>query len=182
MLNSLKSLRREVPAHRFLACAAFLVGGFFLSGCGDSSSSSEEDLFVDDAALSAVSEGAKSANPIVSTQYFGQGGNLYKPVSDVDASGGGNVVVLLDRQFTERFDTCEIPLTNGEMGRLECLDTVPWTHTPYSCFANGDRQHWRATFRCGSVAKVEVVCRDENQEVTFKVPEGQEGWVCTRFG
>lgn len=152
-----------------------------LLGCGDSGGGdSESDSFLESAPLDSE---AKAVNPIASSvQYFGQGGNLYKPVSDEHASGGGNVVVLLDRQFTERFDTCEIPLVSGEMAHLECVDYVPWSHTPYSCFANGDRQHWRASFRCGSVAEIRVVCRDENQEVTFTVPEEQRGWVCTRFG
>lgn len=125
----------------------------------------------------------EEANPIArSVQFFGQGGNLWKPVGDDHGAGAGNLVVLLDASFTKRFDSCEIVLNTGETRQLTCIDTVEWTHTPYSCFANGNRQHWRADFKCSSARAVEVVCRDFNQEITFTVPDEQKGHLCSRFG
>ncbi|MCO6431967.1 MAG: hypothetical protein J5J00_14000 [Deltaproteobacteria bacterium] len=123
-----------------------------------------------------------TGNPIVSTQFFGESGNLYKPASDETSSGQGNLVVLLSSQFTTQFDSCEMRKANGEIAQLICINDQPWTHVPFSCFSNGGRQTWRANFRCNEAAEVRVVCRDLNQEVTFTVPDAALGHVCTRFG
>ncbi len=123
------------------------------------------------------------ANPLVrSTQFFGQNGNVYKPVSDETASGGGNMVVLFSAAFTRQFESCSVLMGDGSSRALTCIDDQPWTQIPFSCFSNGNRQTWRADFRCGSVGAVVVTCVDFNQEITFTVPEGQQGNVCTRFG
>lgn len=121
-------------------------------------------------------------NPIVQTQIFGENGNLYKPRSAEDSAGTGNLVVLLSPQFTTQFDSCEIRKSNGEIGQLICINDQPWTHVPFSCFSNGNRQTWRANFRCDEVAEVKVTCRDFQQEVIFAAPAGQTGSLCTRFG
>jgi hypothetical protein len=154
-------------------CAAFIL---FMSGCGGGSSSGETTL--EDSSLSEEIP----MNPIVVSQEFGVDGNLYKPRSDENASGEGNLVVLLSSRFTTQFDSCEIQKRSGELAQLFCLNSVPWTDVPYSCFSNGGRQTWRATFKCDEVAQVKVVCRDANQEVTFTVPDANKGNICTRFG
>lgn len=154
-----------------------LLGSFLVSislmACGGSGGSGDS--------TGPVLESA-TPNPIVRTQLFGDGGNLYKPVSDDHGSGGGNLVVLFDRQFTEAFDSCEIPLADGTVAPLICIDNQPWTQKPYSCFSNGERQTWRANFRCGAVGEIKVTCRSLTQEVIFTVPEAVRGHVCTRFG
>jgi len=122
-------------------------------------------------------------NPIVrSVETFGQNGNLYKPVSDETALGAGNVVVLFGSSFTRQFESCSMMLNDGTRRNLRCIDDQPFTQIPFSCFSNGNRQTWRADFRCGSVGSVEVICMDRNQEITFRAPTGQEGNICSRFG
>jgi hypothetical protein len=122
-------------------------------------------------------------NPIASsTQFFGQGGNLWKPRGDPHGGSPGNLVVLLSSQFTKAFDTCEVKLNTGEIAQLICIDDQPWTQTPFSCFTNGNRQTWRAPFGCSSAGEVKVTCRDPNQEVIFTVPDANLGSVCQRFG
>lgn len=121
-------------------------------------------------------------NPIAkSTETFGVDGNLWKPKGDPHGSSAGNLVVLLSSKFRREFSSCEVPLKSGGMGKLVCPKTA-FSDIPYSCFTNGNRQTWRANFKCSDAAQVKVVCRDPNQEVTFTVPEGQRGWVCNRFG
>lgn len=116
------------------------------------------------------------------TEFFGAGGNLYKPSSDPHGSGGGNMVVLLDASYSTRFDTCEIPLNTGEVAQLHCIDTEEWTQIPFSCFSNGNRQTWRGDFKCSSVGEITVTCRDSGREVVFTVPDEVKGHICTRFG
>lgn len=116
------------------------------------------------------------------TETFGVDGNLYKPVSDETASGGGNMVVLLSSKFTTQFNTCKIRNSAGEIVDLFCLNSVPWTQIPFSCFSNGNRQTWRANFKCSSVGEVRVSCQDSVQTVEFVAPGGATGNVCTRFG
>lgn len=142
--------------------------------CGGGSSDSGE--------TDTVSVPLFESNPIVRTQFFGVDGNLYKPESDLHGSGGGNLVVLIGAQFAEQFDSCEIPLADGSIAPLACLNSESWTEVPFSCFSNGNRQTWRANFRCSSVAEVKVTCRSFNQEVVFTVPEELRGNVCTRYG
>lgn len=174
-----------------------------LTACGGSSGSGESEGvegFSDELA-EEVDEGEQveqppvaeapleeppASNPIVSTQIFGQNGNLWKPAGDDHGSSPGSLVVLLSGQFTEQFDSCEVRDTSGNVRQLTCLNTVPWTHRPYSCFSNPDasgwRQTWRSDIRCGQAAEVRVVCRSFNQEVEFVAPDGARGAVCQRFG
>ena len=140
------------------------------SACGGSGSDNQE----------AVPE---IANPVATrTEIFGENGNLYKPRSADDSAGTGNMVVLLNPVFTKQFDSCEIRKSNGETGQLICINDQPWTHVPYSCFSNGNRQTWRANFPCEEVAEVKVICKDFHQEVTFTVPDSVKNSICTRFG
>ncbi len=146
------------------------------AGCGSGTDDSTDDT-------AGAPAPDVTADPVVrSTHYFGQNGNLWKPAGDDHGSSPGNLVVLLSSQFSEQFDNCEVTLGTGEVRQLICINNVSWTHTPYSCFANGGRQHWRADFKCSSVAEVKVVCRLPNMETTFTVPEAQRGQVCSRFG
>lgn len=168
-------------------------------GCGSSGSDDFFDEFPNDqnppAANPESGEAPPAADPIadpvatptpasteVVTEIFGRDGNLYKPFSDDHGAGGGNLVVLMSSRYTKRFETCEIPLKDGTTAQLTCIDNQPWTHTPYSCFANGDRQHWRASFRCSSVAQIRVRCRLAGKTYIFTVDEGSRGNVCTRYG
>lgn len=131
----------------------------------------------------AESSQASVSNPLVSsTQFFGRNGNIYKPVSDTDASGDGNLVVLFSSSFTRQFESCNIVMADGSTRGLTCINDQPWTQIPFSCFSNGNRQTWRADFRCSAVGAVLVRCLDFNQEITFTVPDGQQGNVCSRVG
>ena len=123
------------------------------------------------------------SNPIATSQEnFGENGNLYKPRSAEDSAGGGNLVVLLSPKFNVQFDSCEIVKRDGQVSPLICINDQPWTHVPFSCFSNGGRQTWRASFPCEEANKVLVVCRDFTQEVTFTFPEALRGQICTCFG
>lgn len=148
----------------------------FVASCGGGSGGStpEENTSAEDLSL--------TENPIVKTQFFGSEGNLWKARADETASGSGLLVVLLSAQFTQKFDSCEVKLASGETAQLFCNDRVEWTQIPFSCFSNGNRQTWRASFSCDKVAEVKVTCRSLNQEVIFTVPEEQRANVCWRFG
>lgn len=162
-----------------------LLSGFLLLGlsaCGDDTDDSSLDdvSSVDD----VVDTGTLADTGAItrSTEFFGNNGNLWKPVADETSVGAGNLVVLFSSSFRSQFDRCEVQRNDGTTAQLRCIDDQPFTQIPFSCFSNGNRQTWRADFRCGSAAAVSVTCFDANQEVTFTVPEGQRGNVCSRFG
>lgn len=159
-----------VSSFTLLAFPALLT----LTGCGGDSGDGEEEII--------EPPPAAAPNPIVSTQYFGQNGNLWKPRGDDHGGSPGSLVVLLSAQFTEQFDTCEVPMADGTIGQLICINNQPWTQTPYSCFTNGDRQTWRAPFGCEDAGDVKVTCKQENQEVIFTVPDGVGKNTCQRYG
>ena len=106
-------------------------------------------------------------NPIVNGVQSFSGGTLWKPESDPGSLGAGNLVVLIDDRFTGQFDSCTVRRTNGTTSDLTCIDDSPFTQTPFSCFSNGNRQTWRADFRCNRAETVEMVCSDRCQEVVF---------------
>ncbi len=147
-----------------------------LSACGSSGGDGSID---DPFGETPVSE---APNLIVSTQFFGENGNIYKPQSDDKGAGQGNMVVLFSASFTTQFESCSIRKSNGEIAPLLCINDQPWTQIPFSCFSNGNRQTWRANFSCNEVGEVKVTCKDMNQEVVFTVPESARSFVCTRFG
>lgn len=163
---------KKISPIKILLASILLTAAGCADGGGDSTTGDGVPLAGDPA----------PTNPIASRQFFGEGGNLYKPVSDGHSSTPGNLVVLLSAQFTTQFDSCEARKNTGEVEQLICINDQPWTHVPYSCFSNGGRQTWRASFKCHEMAEVKVVCRDANQEVTFTVPDAQLGQICTRFG
>lgn len=156
------------------------VALLFVCGCGGSDGSSSED----DSDLSDIESGGESLTPapVVVTEIFGQDGNLWKPSGDSHGAGAGNLVVLLSSKYTEQFDSCEVALNTGEVSQLICINDQPWTHTPFSCFSNGERQTWRAVFPCSDAAEVKVTCYSATEEVIFTVPETSRGWTCQRFG
>ena len=147
---------------------SFLLITSFLFACGGGSSGTEE----------IVQEEIGVAK---STEFFGTGGNLYKPRSDESGAGQGNLVVLLDAKFTKQFDNCEVVTNTGATEQLHCINTEEWTQIPFSCFSNGNRQTWRANFRCGTMSDVKVVCRNPEREVTFVAPDHLRGSVCSRI-
>ncbi|MCB9030524.1 MAG: hypothetical protein H6619_05685 [Deltaproteobacteria bacterium] len=142
-------------------------GGAGSTGLDSTSSSSASDPIVE---------------KVVTRDYFGTDGNLYKPVSDLTASGAGNMVVLFSAKYTEQFDSCRVSKDDGTTADLICINDQEWTHIPFSCFANGNRQTWRANFKCSSVGEVVVTCLLGTDEYVFEAPNGQTGNVCTRFG
>ncbi len=192
-------------SHRALASSLLSIGILSLSACSSDdinldSLAQETNSRVIAANSNTVSQNASTnissgtvsnpessqasvSNPLVSsTQFFGRNGNVYKPVSDTDASGGGNLVVLFSSSFTRQFESCNIVMADGSTRGLSCINDQPWTQIPFSCFSNGNRQTWRADFKCSSVGSVLVRCLDFNQEITFTVPSGQQGNVCSRVG
>lgn len=142
-----------------------------LSGCGDSS---DNDTAAPEETIQPESSIAKS------TQIFGQTGNLWKPSGDGHGGSPGNLVILLSSQFTTQFDNCEVKTKDGQTAQLLCINDQAWTQIPYSCFTNGNRQTWRANFKCSNAAEVTVVCRDTTQEVTFTVDAARRNQVCSR--
>lgn len=152
------------------------IAGFILA-CGEDTTNDSSSTGSD-----SSTGGGSSGNLVRIIEFFGTDGNLYKPFGDPTASGAGNMVVLLSSKYIQRFDTCEIPTVDGGIAQLTCLDTVPWTHIPYSCFSNGNRQTWRSNFSCHNVAEIEVTCRDATREVIFTVPDQLKQSVCQRFG
>lgn len=104
-------------------------------------------------------------------------GTLWKPV----AEGGGakfahNPVFLAKASFKKQFDSCKVILKSGEKHQLTCIDDQSWTHTPYSCFANGDRQHWRFAYSCKKIKSVKIVCKLNCKTIIFKA----KGKTCDR--
>ena len=183
----IKRLPHSLLALTFIGLSSCGSDGLNLDTLSDSlAQETASQIF--EANTNTVSESAEAdlatvGNPLVtSTQLFGSGGNLYKPVSDADALGAGNLVVLFDSSFTNQFESCSIPLADGTTGNLSCIDDQPFTQIPFSCFSNGNRQTWRANFRCEAVGSVVVTCLDFNQEVIFTAPAGQTGAICSRFG
>ena len=143
-----------------------------ISACGGGSGDdgSNEEIVIDD--------------PQVTTTIhaFGLDNNLWKPSADSEGSTPGNVVILINPAFTERFDSCEVPLHGGEVRQVTCVDYVEWTHIPYSCFGNGGRQTWRTDFKCHEVLEVKVTCYLRDQIHIFTVPDEVRYNVCSRFG
>lgn len=161
----------------YLACL-LLVAGTVATGCSDSN---EAIPVVNE----PVIEEPACPNPIASEpQIFGEGNDgLYKPVSDSD----GNVVVLLPSKFESKFDRCRIKTGRGEFKDLLCNDFSDYTQIPFSCKSNPvgnnpPRLTYRSSVKCQDVFRVEVVCQDACQQVTFKAPQGSLRKVCERFG
>lgn len=158
-----------------------LLSALLLISCGsDSSSNEENNNDVPDDQQSSASSSSSATDYTTSTYYFGQNGNLYKPAGDDHGGSPGNLVVLFSSQFSEQFDSCEIALNSGTTAQLICINDQPWTQIPYSCFTNGNRQTWRANFKCGSVAEVKVTCYQNSNKYVFTVPEGARNQICSR--
>lgn len=116
-------------------------------------------------------------NPIVlvSEKFTdGNGGNLWKPVSDTS----GNLVIVLSSKFKKEFSLgCTLKKTNGETEKLFCGGV-------YKCFGNpdrgGDRLHLRSKIKCNQAKEVKVICKEEKQEITFSVDAAKLSEVCKR--
>ena len=147
----------------------------FSVACGGSSSSSDSS-----ADASATSADAPAITRISDT--FGVDGNLWKPAAEEGSSTAGLLVVLPSSKYTGRFDSCEIELIDGTIEQLDCNDRVEWSHTPFSCVANGNREHWRSQNTCNQAAQVRVICRNATEELTIEAPGAGITAVCSRFG
>lgn len=154
-----------------------ILGVLALSSCGGSSGGGSDTSNVAAQVQSVETQAIKTTK-----QFFGENGNLWKPAAEEKSSTAGLLVVLLGPEHTGRFDSCEIERTNGEFEQLDCNDRVPWSHEPYSCVANGGREHWRATFRCDQSAQVRIVCSNFSEEVTFEARGPAILAVCDRHG
>lgn len=152
-----------------------------LTACGGSGGGGEGPVVGDEQERELASNDDENAIA-KGKQTFGVAGNLWKPAGEEGASGAGRPVIILSPQFGKRFKSCEVRGRDGSVIPLDCNDRVPWSHNPYSCFANGGRQHWRCPCNCGDIAEVKVVCRDDNQEVTFSAAGPAIGAVCERHG
>lgn len=166
---------------------SLLVLSLSLIACGSSDDNSDTSDAL--SAGTSLEEGGTADPALVGktiTDYFGQDGNLWKPAGDDHGAGPGNLVVLAGGKYSTAFDSCTVKKTDGTTVPLTCIDNAPWTHIPFSCFGNpingADRQHWRADFRCGSAAAVEVICHLGLDTYIFLAPNGRVGEVCTRFG
>ena len=172
-------------------CTVVILGStLFLTACG---SSSNDDLSF--GSSSSTTPPSSSTSAPTSTQapsdpvdteslsaLFGENGNLWKPAAEEKSSTAGLLVVLLSSEYTGRFDSCEVQRTDGSIEQLDCNDRVPWSHEPFSCVANGGREHWRATIRCDQAAQAKVVCRNFSEEITIQAPGAAVNAVCDRHG
>jgi hypothetical protein len=116
-------------------------------------------------------------NPLVgTTQYFGENGNLWKPVSDTT----GNMVIVLDPKWVKLFTYgCKVKLKNGKKDTLFCNEQFKCYGNPYQ---GKDRMHLRGNFKCSEYDKIEVFCEEEKQTVLFSVKPKDLNKVCNRFG
>ena len=96
---------------------------------------------------------------ITDTFLDGNEGNLWKPESD----NTGNTVVLLHKKYSQEMDSCSIELKNGNKESLLC-QKGSWNN--YSCFANGDRQHWRSAKSCKDIKSTKTVCKKGGTTLT----------------
>ncbi|MCC6931773.1 MAG: hypothetical protein IT292_00755 [Deltaproteobacteria bacterium] len=135
----------------------------------------------DEATDTSSSSSSSSSSVAIETHYFGQNGNLWKPAGDPHGGSPGNLVVLFSSQFQNQFDRCEVTLNTGEVSQLICINDQPWTQVPYSCFTNGDRQTWRASAKCSSMAEVKATCYSGVTQYVFTVVEANRHAVCSRF-
>ncbi|GEM_PF-2233115 len=140
--------------------------------------SAQGDSIVDPIAEGPIAPPAGSKT----TENFGNEGNLWKPSGDDHGAGAGNLVVIISSKYSKQFDSCSVPLRDGTTSSLVCINNVPWTHTPYSCFANGNRQHWRANFKCSDAAEIKATCRKGSETYVFTVEGGARANVCGRYG
>lgn len=161
------------------------MAGFI--GCGDGGSNSTDTE--DDLGSSDVIDGGTTnsvTEEVVIRDVFGRDGNLWKPSGDEHGSSPGAVVMIFSPKYGKEFDKCEFKTKGGGVRRATCINNVPWTHKPYSCFANpshgGDRQHWRTFTSCYDLAEVYASCTLGNKKYIFTAPGGQGAAVCTRFG
>lgn len=129
----------------------------------------------------AFTEAATSTRTKIK-QFFGQNGNLWKPEAEPKSSTAGLLVVLLGREHTNRFNRCRIEKVDGSVADLDCNDRVEWSHVPFSCVANGGREHWRALFTCEDAALVRVICTNPTEELTVEAAGVGLGAVCSRHG
>lgn len=155
---------------------ALAVSALCLTSCHSSSGGS------DTTTTEASTPNTESQTIKTGKQYFGERGNLWKPAAEEKSSTAGLLVALLGAEHTGRFDSCEIKKADGTTAQLDCNDRVPWSHEPYSCVANGGREHWRATFKCSEAARVKITCRNFSEEVTFEARGAAINSVCDRHG
>lgn len=168
---------------RHLLSSLFVL--LLLAGCGSSSDDSTGDTELasdSDVAGEAALDAPVVEEPAPERHYFGQNGNLWKPSGDDHGAGGGNLVVLFSSQFSEQFDSCEVATVSGEVAQLRCINDQPWTQIPYSCFSNGNRQTWRANFKCSHAADVFVTCYRDGRPTEFAAPDQWRNNVCSRIG
>ncbi|RMG44827.1 MAG: hypothetical protein D6719_01085 [Candidatus Dadabacteria bacterium] len=153
----------------------------FIAACGSSTDSSDGVAMMSDDGSAPVAEPVVEERN-VTREFFGQKGNLWKPAADGHSSGAGNLVVLFGSHHSKQFERCRVKKTDGTLADLLCINDQPWTQVPFSCFSNGNRQTWRATFPCSQVSQVRVSCLRGGNEWVFTVPDAQKGGVCSRFG
>lgn len=103
-------------------------------------------------------------NPLCTQDLLAFGpttGNLWKPVSDTIWS----FAFVIDSRFIKEFTQCSIELKNGTWHELECFKNDG------TCFANGNRQHWKTKLPLEKVKnKPKILCQEAKQECLFQVP------------
>ena len=147
----------------------------FFTACGSSGSDSDSD--------SEPQSVATNEQLIAQlSDIFGVDGNLWKPKAEEGSSTSGLLVVLLSAKYTNRFDSCELEKIDGSIEYLDCNDRVEWSHEPFSCVANGGREHWRSLSTCDQAAQVRVVCRNATEVLTVEATGPAITSVCDRHG
>lgn len=151
-------------------CAVSIIWScaWLFIGCGEVKEIPDEIVIIDDNKPDATP--TAQSNPLCEGVQDFTDGTLWKPVSD---GGGpefsGNPVFLISNKFEKQFEKCAVELKDGTMHELRCIDNAPWTHTPFSCFSNGERQTWRVGVAAKSVKRdAKIYCEELTQTCVFQ--------------
>lgn len=87
--------------------------------------------------------------------------NLWKPNSDTI----WGFAFVIDERFVAEFTQCHVELKDGSYHELECFKNNG------TCFANGNRQHWKTKLKVENVkAKATIICQEAKQECRWQLP------------
>ena len=160
-----------------------LVSAFVFIGSGQSQNQTDliDDLTDRGGIPVNSSMSSVSSEREIEERYFGVAGNQYFPVSALEGVGRGNVQVSIKNVFNQSFESCSMPLADGSLAPLTCVDSAGEKSAGEKCVDSSGNQVWQASFRCTSVLELKVICIADGARVLFTVPEGAGDQVCSQF-